>query len=67
MTGHDPNRGLSATNQGGTSQEGDGLRFHISDLVLKHVIRSNEEKNVGKLRAKWEGPYTMVIKGGKGS
>jgi len=41
--------------------------FLIGDLVLKHVIRGTEEKNMGKFRANWEGPYTMVVKGGKGS
>jgi len=41
--------------------------FKDSDLVIKHVIRSIEEKNMGKLRINWEGPYIVVAKGGKNS
>ena len=41
--------------------------FQIGDLVLKHVIRSTEVKNVRKLGANWEGPHTVVAKRGKGS
>ena len=41
--------------------------FQIDDLVLKHVIQSTAEKNVRKLGANWERPYTVVAKRGKGS
>ena len=63
----------TTTNQGSTSQECahhkkvKTRKFQIGDLVLKHVIESTEEKNVGKLEANWEGPYTAVVKGGKSS
>jgi len=39
--------------------------FKIRDLVLKHVIRSTEEKNARKLGANWEGSYIIITKGGK--
>jgi len=41
------------------------LEFYVGYLVLKHVIRSIEEKNVEKLGANCEGPYTVVAKRGK--
>jgi len=41
--------------------------FQIGDLVLKHVIRSTDERNAGKLGANWEGPYTVIAKVGKNS
>ena len=50
-----------------TNKKVKAREFQIGDLVLKHVIRSIEVKNVGKLGANWEGPYTVVAKGGKGS
>jgi len=40
--------------------------FHVGNLVIKCVIQSTQEKNAGKLGANWEGPYTVVAKGGKG-
>ena len=41
--------------------------FQVGNLVLKRVIQSTQEKNVGKFGPNWEGPYTVVAKGGKGS
>jgi len=41
--------------------------FQIGNQVVKHVIQSTEEKNMGTLEANWKGPYTMVVKGGKDS
>ena len=41
--------------------------FQVDDLVLKRIIQSTQERNIGKLRPNWEGPYTVVTKGGKGS
>ena len=41
--------------------------FQIGDLILKHVIWSIEVKNMGKLVANWEGAYTVIAKGDKGS
>jgi len=40
-------------------------KFQIGDLVLKHVIRSTEERDAGKLGANWEGSYIIIAKGGK--
>jgi len=34
---------------------------------LKRIIQSTQEKNDGKLGPNWEGPYTVVARGGKGS
>jgi len=42
-------------------------RFQVGELVLKRVIQSTKEKNAGKLRSNWEGPYTVVSRGGTGS
>jgi len=42
-------------------------KFQIGDLVLNRVIQSTKEINVGKLGPNWEGPYTVVARGGNGS
>jgi len=36
--------------------------FQIRDLVLKHVIGSTKERDVGKLGANWEGPSVIITK-----
>jgi len=41
--------------------------FQIGDRVQKHIIRSTEERDAGKLGANWEGPYIIITKRGKGS
>jgi len=41
--------------------------FQVGYLVLKRVIQSTKEKNAGKLEPNWEGPYTVVVRGGYGS
>ena len=34
-------------------------RFNVGDLVLREVYSNTEEKNAGKLGARWEGPYLI--------
>jgi len=41
--------------------------FQVGDLVLKRVIQSTKEKNTGKLGPNWEGPYSVMARGGNGS
>ena len=41
--------------------------FQIGDLILKHMIQYTKGKTRRKLKANWEGPYTVIAKGGKGS
>jgi len=41
--------------------------FQVGDLILKQIIQSTNERNVGKLRPNWEGPYFVMAKGGNGS
>lgn len=41
--------------------------FQVGDFVLRQVTQTTRELNAGKLDAKWEGPYRVVGKGGKGS
>jgi len=43
------------------------MEFQIRNMVLKHLIRSIEERNEKKLGANWEGSCIVVAKGGKGS
>jgi len=40
--------------------------FQIENLVLKHDIRSIEERDAGKLGENWEEPYIIIAKGEKG-
>jgi hypothetical protein len=42
-------------------------QFDIGDLVLRHVTPGTKEPAAGKFAPPWEGPYTVVGVGGKGS
>ena len=42
-------------------------QFDIGDLVLRHVTPGTKDSAAGKFAAPWEGPYTVVRVGGKGS
>jgi hypothetical protein len=42
-------------------------QFNIGDLVLRHVTPGTKDSAAGKFAAPWEGPYTIVGIGGKGS
>ena len=35
-------------------------RFNEGDLVLRKVFQNTAERNAGKLRANWEGPYKII-------
>jgi len=37
------------------------------DLVLKRVIQTTRQKDQRKLGPNWEGPYTIITQGHKGS
>jgi len=39
--------------------------FQVEDLVLKRVIQTTREKDQGKFRPNWEGPYTIITRGSK--
>ncbi|KAD5960623.1 hypothetical protein E3N88_12095 [Mikania micrantha] len=42
-------------------------RFQVGDLVLRKAFRNTTNPAVGKLAPKWEGPYKIESKAGKGA
>ena len=42
-------------------------RFQIGDLVLRKTFQNTKDPTNGKLAPKWEGPYVINSKAGKGA
>ena len=42
-------------------------RFKVGDLVLRKAFQNTTKRSDGKLAAKWEGPYFIDSKAGKGA